>query len=258
MWRQFSSSVRGNISVGCALALLPLMAAAAMAVDYTNTNRLKTQLQSALDAASIEIAVNLNTGLDNEALRLLGEKVLMANLPDRVSDTGQYYPTFLYLGVTTNIDGTQNLNTEAYHAYSSMMPGELLSQVQPVSVRVRSRVSASIGDLACVYALNNTAPRAVEAGGNTSVVMDGCVIASNSSADDSVYVGGSAALQADCIQSSGGIDATGGLTVKCVSNRENAWRLPDPFAGLADPVPPILLANPKKNDTVVLPAATPT
>lgn len=253
MIRQFAGSIRGGISGGFAISLVPLMAAAAMAVDFSNINRLSSELQSALDAASIEIAVNLNSGLDDEGLRSLGERVLLANLPDRQNDIEEFFPKFSYLGVTVDQHGTQHLSTEAHHNYSHVMPGDVFSQVLPAKVATLSRVSARVGDLACVYALNHTAPRAMEAGGSANISMDGCVVASNSSADDAIYVGGSAALHADCVQSSGGIDATSGLTTDCATTRENAWRLPDPFADLADPVPPMLLTNPKKSDTVVWP-----
>jgi hypothetical protein len=103
-------------------------------------------------------------------------------------------------------------------------------------------VTAATGDLACVYALNHTAPRAFQAGGNTTVEMEGCVIASNSSAADAVYVGGSGELAAECIQSSGGIDAGSGLTTNCATNRQHAWRSPDPFEkdGRADAADPAL------------------
>ena len=42
------------------------------------------------------------------------------------------------------------------------------------------------------------------------------------------------------------------MTTDCEQNRENAWRLPDPFEGLIEPAPPVPMSDPKKSDTIVV------
>jgi hypothetical protein len=241
------------MAIGAAVMLVPIVLALGVAVDVGNMNRVRGNIQASLDAATMEIAVNLTSGLTDQQLQALGDDFMKANLHELYTSNEDDLPSLLYLGVVEDESGTQHLKTETHYLYSNLIPRDFGQQSSTNTLQVRTEISARMGDTACVYALSHNASRAVDAAGNTSVVMDGCVIASNSSADDAIYVGGSATLAADCLQSSGGIDATGGLTTDCAKNRENAWRLPDPFAKLIEPVPPIVLANPKKNDTTVQP-----
>jgi hypothetical protein len=251
--KQFFRDSRGNFAIGVCIMLLPLMAAVGAAVDVTNMNRERSRLQSALDAASMEIAVKINSGLSDDELQALGDKLLKVNFASATT-TSDNMPLLIYHGLATEEDGSQSLRTESSFTYSYLIPRSIGGDgPTTANIFVRSRITSNNGDTACVYALNRTAPRAFEAAGSTTVAMDGCVIASNSSAADSVYVGGDATLEADCIQSSGGIVASSGLITDCEQNRTNAWRLPDPWGNLMEPVPPILYPNPKITDLTVSP-----
>jgi hypothetical protein len=249
---RFLRDRHGNFAVGICVMLIPLLAAVGVAVDVTNMNRERMTVQSALDAASMEIAIKLNSGLSDDELEALGDRFFKANLalttfsPDRM-------PSLVYHGLALREDGTQSLQTEASFSYRYLIPRSIGDGASSANIHVDSRISSNNGDTACVYALNRTAARAFETAGSTTVTMDGCVIASNSSAADAVYVGGDASLEADCIQSSGGIVATSGLVTDCEHNRLNAWRLPDPWGNLAHPVPPVLYPNPKAQDLTVSP-----
>jgi len=241
------------MAIGTGLMIVPLVLGVGLAVDSGNATRVRGDLQAALDAAAMEIAVNLNSGLDDNGLQSLGSGFLRANLDAHYIDSHNL-PTLQYLGVSTDASQTQHLKANADYAYHYLIPRSFGRQGEStMTLHLRTEISARKGDTACVYALNHTAPRAFEAGGNTSVTMDGCVIASNSSADDSIYVSGSADLTADCLQSSGGIDATDGLTTKCAENRTKAWRALDPFASLIEPAAPLPKSNPKNKDTTVEP-----
>lgn len=253
MVRNLFRDQRGNFAIATAVAALPIMVTVGVAVDLTNMTRVKSDLQNALDAASMEIAINLNSGRDDAGLRNLAEAYLRAHLdPDLVSSDGSGGPALTYYGLTQEGDGAQSISTRVDYTYQLQFPA-WVGIGGKTNLSALAKISSRMGDTACVYALSRTAPRAVEAAGSTSVTMDGCVIASNSSAADSVYVGGSAMLAADCIQSSGGIVATAGLSVDCAANRQNAWPVPDPLASLPEPVAPVLLADPKQTDTVVQP-----
>ena len=246
----FAGDRSGNFSMVFGLLVVPVILAGGLALDSTNMNRIRADVQSALDAASMEIAVHLNSGLDDAELEELGATFFALSLGSANPEAA----TFNYLGMTADPDGTQSLSTSASYDYELLVPRSFDGGTSPeVDFSFQSGIRSRNGDLACVYALSHSAPRAIDASGATSVVMDGCVLASNSNAADSVYVGGSADISADCIQSSGGIDATGGLTVDCERNRLNAWRLPDPFASIPEPSQPLPLSNPHKNDTTVEP-----
>lgn len=244
---------QGNIAVAVVLLLVPLMLSVGMAVDSANMERRRENVQAAVNSAAMEIALNLNSGLDDAQLQALGDKFFQSNLQPDPANSNPNPGSFYYLGFTTDADGTQHLSAKADYAYSNLIPHNFSGADKGTTLHARTTISASIGEDACVLALNQTASRALQAGGNTNITMAGCVLASNSSATDALYVGGSGTISADCVQSSGGIVATAGLTTVCAQNRENAWRLPDPFADLVEPVPPVLYPNPSKSDTVVHP-----
>lgn len=249
--RIFASDRNGNFSIVFGLLIIPIVLAGGLALDSTNMNRLKADVQAALDAASMEIAVNLSSGLNDAELEALGDRFFKLSLVSADPEAA----SFSFLGMTTDPDGTQSLATSAAYDYETLVPRSFGDDGSSshVDFSLQSGIRSRNGDLACVYALSHFAPRAIDASGATDVIMDGCVLASNSNAADSVYVGGSANISADCIQSSGGIDATDGLTVDCDQIRLNAWRLPDPFAGIIEPAEPMLLTNPAKSATTVAP-----
>jgi hypothetical protein len=250
--KRFVQDPRGNFAVGICIMLLPLMGAVGVAVDVTNMTLERSRLQLALDAASMEIAVKVNSGLSDSELQAYGDNLLKANLASLDIDAADT-PSLTYLGMGMEQDGTQSLRTETRLTYRYLIPRFAGDSPTSTNILVQSRISSNNGDAACIYALNRTAPRAFEAAGSTVVSMDGCIIASNSSATDSIYVGGSASLEADCLQSSGGIVATSGLTTDCEHNRLNAWRLPDPWGNLKEPIPPVLYPNPSSSDLTVRP-----
>jgi len=250
----FVGADRGNVAVATAVLALPFMAAIGLSVDFSNMNRTKSDLQAALDAAAMAIAIKVPSGLSDIELETLGNSHFAAHADMRLIQQG-HIPQFRFHGLVTDDDGMQHVTSSLKFPYRTFF-ADAAEFVAKADMGVRqfslvSRISVRTGDTACVYALSRTAPRAVEAAGNTSIIMDGCVVASNSAAEDAIYVGGSATLSADCLQSSGGIDATAGLSLDCASSRQNAWPLPDPFAHLREPMPPILLSEPKKSDTIV-------
>jgi hypothetical protein len=253
MLRCFLANSSGQFGMAVTLMLVPLVVGVGLAVDYGNMTRERSRLQSALDAATIEMATNVMKDLNEVELAKRGLHVLRANLPI-ASQTDVDSVELISHGLAQHADGRMHLSAEARLDYRHMIPRPyFMSEPEATTLNVQSRVTAATGDLACVYALNHTAARAFQAGGNTTVEMEGCVIASNSSAADAVYVGGNGELAVECIQSSGGIDAGSGLTTRCATNREYAWRSPDPFEKLAEPLPPILRSNPKNRDTELEP-----
>jgi hypothetical protein len=65
--KNFISNVSGNISILFSLALVPLMLAVGMAVDYSRANAMKAKMQSVLDA-SVLAAANVKLQTDNERI----------------------------------------------------------------------------------------------------------------------------------------------------------------------------------------------
>lgn len=62
MFRQFCKNVRGNYGLLTAIAMVPIMGAVALAVDYTELSRQRAQTINALDAAGIATARFIASG----------------------------------------------------------------------------------------------------------------------------------------------------------------------------------------------------
>ncbi len=254
MLKKFLQDRSGNMMVATGLIAIPLVLAVGSAVDLTNMNKSRTELQSALDAASMQIAYYASSGMTNSELETFGNEVLLANLDSSYSSGTP--PTLYFNGLVTDPDGTKSMSTSLSYTYNTLIMGAAASQglgTTSKSFSLATTIKAREGDPACVYALSGTAPRAINVSGSTTVNMDGCVVASNSNDDESLYVGGSATMHADCAQASGEINATTGLTTDCAAYRENIWSGPDPFADLAEPTAPALMTEPAKSDPSISP-----
>lgn len=253
MVKRFAYSTKGNVALAAALVAVPLLLAAGLSVDLARMSNIRTKLQAALDAASMQIAVSVSSGLSDENLESFGNKTMLANLDGHIANSAKP-PALRYYGISTQPDGSQILSTTADFDYRLQIIGAFLPGEKTRQISVQAKIRSRAGDPACVYALNRSAARAINVSGSTKITMDGCIIASNSSDNQSIYVGGSGKIQADCAQAAGRIAATNGMSVKCPSPRENAWALADPFKDIPEPARPMALApNPKKNDSVVNP-----
>ncbi|MDW6024083.1 pilus assembly protein [Mesorhizobium sp. BAC0120] len=78
--RKFLADRRGNYALMTAVAMVPLMGAVAMAVDYSEMNRQKQAVANALDAAGIATARQVVTGASDDELKAYAKKFFEANL----------------------------------------------------------------------------------------------------------------------------------------------------------------------------------
>lgn len=118
---------------------------------------------------------------------------------------------------------------------------------EPVLIGARAVAAVtSLGQPACILALSGTAPAAAKITGSTSVNLAGCSIASNSTAANSFDMQGlGGSLSADCVQTSGGSETTGNLTLtECDAVLEYAPPVADPYIWVMEP------------DTSVIPCRT--
>src|SRR5215813_3988452 len=86
--RRFCVERSGNMAIGTAVMAVPLMLGLGLAVDAGNQNRVRGELQAALDAAAMQIALNLNSGRTDEQLQALGSDFLKANIDAYYVDSG--------------------------------------------------------------------------------------------------------------------------------------------------------------------------
>ncbi|WP_258052441.1 pilus assembly protein [Mesorhizobium sp. INR15] len=80
MIRQFGSDRRGNYALMTVLAMVPLMGALAIGVDYTELTRQRQDTLNALDAAGIATAQQIVTGASDTAVKAYAKSFFEANL----------------------------------------------------------------------------------------------------------------------------------------------------------------------------------
>ena len=83
--RSFLRDERGNFAMVTALTLLPILGALAIGVDYTEMNRQKAKLQSAIDAAAIAGTRFLMDGGAEDQLTLYTTEFVKSNLDDALA-----------------------------------------------------------------------------------------------------------------------------------------------------------------------------
>ena len=115
MIRRFLSDIRGNYFVLTAAAMVPIMGALALAVDYSELTRQRAATMNALDAANIATAARLIGGATEEQAKAYAKDFFEANLgPVKASNTT------LIVTLPSNNAGGGTLKLEAelkYHPY---------------------------------------------------------------------------------------------------------------------------------------------
>ncbi len=80
MIRKFARDVRGNYMVLTAAAIVPIMGALALAVDYAEMSRQRQEVLNALDAAVIATARYIAQGATDSQAKTYAEDFFEANL----------------------------------------------------------------------------------------------------------------------------------------------------------------------------------
>jgi Flp pilus assembly protein TadG len=210
---------QGSLATLYALALVPLVGAAAVALDYSKASRDRTELQKAVDAAALG-AVEPDD-LDDQKRVALAKSLLAAN--DRLGASQAV--------ATAVTSGERSVTIVA----SAKSPAALISSLGiadiPVSARAKA-IKKNDGAPICVLALNRSVAGAVSFSGNTSFVADGCAVQSNSSSPTGIEINGSAQAQAKSFCSVGGV--LNGTRVTPAA-RSSCSAVADPFASIPYP-----------------------
>jgi Flp pilus assembly protein TadG len=80
MFRRFWNDISGNYLMLTAIAMVPIMGALAIGVDYTELSRQRAITKSALDAAGIATARRIAEGADEAAVKTYAKDFFEANL----------------------------------------------------------------------------------------------------------------------------------------------------------------------------------
>src|SRR4051812_15570622 len=219
---------RGNVAISFAFALLPLMALAGTAVDYSHATAERSRLQAATDAAALNAA--RSPGVSDSQRAALAQ----SSIPTDAN------------AVVTSSNGTVMVkSTKVVKAAFMNLVG-----ISEIPVGALSVAIATVGGPpVCVMALNRTANGAVSFAGNTSFVAPNCAVYSNSSSASGISVQGSATVQAAGLCSVGGVSAPSSLTP---APQTSCLRRDDPFRSLPQPA----TAGCDYNNTTINPNTT--
>src|SRR5215208_4048550 len=203
----------GSISTSFALALIPILGMAGVAVDYSGAASSRTQLQSRTDAAALHIAKRSPTSED-------AQKSARAFFPSDADGVTEIAATVSNGAVT--VTATKQVKTKVANVLG----------FEQIAVEARSTAAIeSEGAPICVLGLSHTASPAVSFAGNTNFAAKGCAVYSNSGAQNALSSQGSATAEAAAFCSVGGASGTFKPPGKSPCREKE-----DPFASLVAPV----------------------
>ena len=184
----FAKDTRGNTSIIFGLTSIPLAMVASMAVDYSNSVRIKNELQAAADAGVLAAATALATGEDDTTKEEIAEDTFFANLSDNTLSGFAARPT-------TEVDFPNKEVTLNVQVTSTRMINTLLSDHMKIGVSATAIVDP--GNPICMMSLNKTAKEALYLNGTADIVADGCSIHVNSDHEEALRQVGSGQAEAD-------------------------------------------------------------
>lgn len=167
---RFRRDAQGSIAPIAALTLVPILAAAGAAVDYSRANNLRTAMQAALDAALIAGAKDGSTSWTQVA-----NNSFSANFKARAGTAGT--PSF-----------TKDLDVVFKASVSGSVPTTVLGiiKISAIPVAAKAAATASDADHSCILTLDHGQPTshvALSMNGAPMINLSGCSIRSNTSLD---------------------------------------------------------------------------
>lgn len=228
-------STRANVATIFALSLPIVVGAAGFGVETSYWYYNSLRLQATADAAAYAGALEQISGSDkptiiaaatqSAATNGLGSGTITVNTPPASGPNTAKKAVEVIVG--------QNLNRMFTSIFTQ---GQVPEQARAVALIINA-------SKACVLALDPSASQAALFSGNTSVKIIGCSVMANSIASDAIKLQGSAALQADCLISGGGVSLSNPVTTVCAAPITQALPAADPFADLPAPA----ASNPCQN-----------
>jgi hypothetical protein len=229
--RSIASDLEGSVSIIAAFTLTAVVGGVALAAETGSWYMKQRKLQHAADVAAYSAAVRLLQG---------DTKAEMEPTVQHVAERSGFEPG----AFTLNIPATNSTcapSADCVEVIVSEDKPRLLTAIfsggdVTLTGRAVAKVNRSGAGTACVLALSQIAPAAVNTTGNTSVTFNGCEVASNSGQEDSFSLGGSGAMSTTCVRSSGGAYYDDGLTLTgCATPTTYGPAIVDPYEGRAEP-----------------------
>ena len=229
----FLRETRANMAIMMAVAAPVFVGVAGLSVETGYWYFLQGKAQTAADVSAYAGALALRNG-DGDAKAKQAALIEAENLGYNI----------LTAKVATNTPPTRGayINSQAFEVIIDYSPPRFFSAVfntTPNAHSVRAVASYMRPGKACVLALHEDAPSALNLWGSSTMTLRSCEMMANSVAIDAVSVGGSSTISVDCINSVGGYQENGGSTSvtlsTCNQPRTNLGRATDPYADVPAP-----------------------
>jgi Flp pilus assembly protein TadG len=159
----------------------------------------RVKLQQAADAGAYAAGIANLAGQDFTAMQTAATEAAANNGFDssKGSLTLHTPPT---TGSNQNTNSTEVLLTRTEPQYFTKLFG-----LSPSVVHARSVTSYVMASNACILALDQSASRAVQFSGSSTVTLNGCSVMSDSIAADSIYSQGATNVTLPCLLTAGGV-----------------------------------------------------
>lgn len=169
--RSFFKATGGNVTIIFALAAIVILGAAGLGLDYAIWNKQRTELQQAADAGATAGAVELGRGGGNADTRVEA-RALALGAANRGGPTASAASSVV-------VNTTAQTVTVSYTLPGRRSLSAILVKSDP-TLAVTSTAKVVNRVVACIYALNPSAPKSIY--GNGSAVLQGanCAIHVNS------------------------------------------------------------------------------
>ncbi|OHV78008.1 TadE/TadG family type IV pilus assembly protein [Ensifer sp. LCM 4579] len=235
---KLADSRDGNFAVLGAIAFVPIIGAAALALDFVGAYLEAEKIQNALDAAALGSVRAYGEGATEDAASKEGAKFFWSNysLPQDVVAEALASPTDASTEEALTVSFTRDVNEDTATAEYAVEYTPLFLERAPFQIWRRAVAARAAGAEACILALHYTAQRGFNVSGSAIVDLTGCAVVSNSNYSESIYVGGTSTLKAECLYAAGAIyGSPQDITLACDHAVEGSPRVPDPFASKAMP-----------------------
>lgn len=234
--RRFCEGRGGNVATIFALTLPVVVGGAGLGIETSYWYYSSLKLQAIADAAAYAGALEKIAGSDTAAITAAATTSAASN--------GLGGGT-----IVVNTPPTSGPNTakKAVEVILNQNLDRMFTSIfTQTKVPEQARAVALITDAskACVLALDPSASQAALFSGSTSVKLNGCSVMSDSLAPDAIKIQGSAAVQADCLITVGGVVLNNPPVMSCKAAITQALPAADPFASLPAPA----ASNPCQND----------
>ncbi len=225
MLKRYLKNEEGSTAAVFALAIPMFIGGIALAVELGHWHQNKSKLQELADSTAFAAAQEIKILREDAKYEYAGM--------GHAYENGFDYNNGDVVVISPPLSGRFAGRDDAVEVELNQLQKTYFSRYfgnKTFDMATRATAIVLEGRPVCVLAINPTAPAAIDMGGNASISMQNCALHSNSSAPNSVLVGNNTTIEAECLSSAGGIDATGTMTMACDDQTDPfSGRTPDPF-----------------------------